>query len=67
VSRFKRHRPDHAERLLRDARRQRLGFPELPSSRLVPSKRGLLTVFLTAAAAGAGVGVLALHLLHVCS
>jgi hypothetical protein len=54
-------RLSHAEHLLRDARRRRLGFPDAKPTRLVPSKRGLLTVFLAAAAAGAGAGALAFH------
>jgi hypothetical protein len=64
MGRLKLRRPSYADRVLREARSER-GAP--PATRLVPSKRGLLTVFLAAAAAGAGVGLLALHLLHVCS
>jgi hypothetical protein len=64
MGRLKRHRPSYAERLIK---RPELAPAKAQPTRLVPSKRGLLTVFLAAAAAGAGAGLLALHLLHVCS
>lgn len=55
-----------ASRLRRQTREQRLASRQ-QRMRLVPSRRGLVTVFLAAAAAGAGLGFTALHFFgHVC-